>query len=307
MSTTQANNVPELNSNQSAALKALKDSETVKFIGKIPLVSGAVDYSYSVIKSNNLFYRSFLLGEEVFATSLLFVQPFASRLSTPLHKADHLVLQTLDFTKSKFPYPFEVKWDDLYSMAKSPFVRADDIVSSYKKSAKDNAQHLYEQTNKTITQLQQNENVHLQKAGNAIVSINEKLTSIAQDWSKKGKAEVAEGEQKAQGLVNSLFTELDNLNKYAKSLPAEGQKRLSPVIDTFQSTYQEAYKEAFDSKAPVQERVSKVTQYLRSQTLPALHKALLDSAGDAEEQAGKAGKELASKIENVSEKLESRK
>ncbi|WFD01792.1 hypothetical protein MOBT1_000468 [Malassezia obtusa] len=297
--------MPQVTASDRAALKPLQESEVVNFVAKVPLVSGAVDYTYSIITSHGILYRSFLLGEEVLATSLKLAEPITSRLSTPLHKADHLGLQTLDFVKSKFPYPFEVKWEELYSLAKRPFVKADDLVSNYKQSVKDNAQHIYDQTNKAVQQLQQNENVHLQKAGNAIVSINENLTKLAQDWSKKGKAEIAEGEQKAQGLVNNLFSELDGLNKFATSLPAEGQKRLAPVIDTFQATYQQAYKEAFDSKAPVQDRVGKVITYLKSETLPALHKSLLASVDEAEEEASKSGKELASKIQDYSKKLDS--
>lgn len=310
MTSTQTTTAPQLSSEQHAALNSLKESETIGFISKVPLVSQAVDYTYSVIKAHGILYRSFLLGEEVLAVSLKLAEPVTTRLSTPLHKVDHVFLQTLDFVKGKFPYPFEVKWEDLYSLAKHPFAKADDIMTTYKNSAKDNAQHLYDQTNKAVQQLQQNENVHLQRAGNTIVSINEKLTSLYQDWSKKGKADVAEGEEKAQGLVNNLFTELDNLNKYAKSLPAEGQKRLTPVIDTFQSTYQEAYKEAFDSKAPVQERVGKIINYLKTDTLPALHKSILssvDTAVDtAEKETSKAKEELSSKADDVSKKLDAK-
>lgn len=310
MTSTQTTTAPQLSSEQHAALNSLKESETIGFISKVPLVSQAVDYTYSVIKAHGILYRSFLLGEEVLAVSLKLAEPVTTRLSTPLHKVDHVCLQTLDFVKGKFPYPFEVKWEDLYSLAKHPFAKADDIMTTYKNSAKDNAQHLYDQTNKAVQQLQQNENVHLQRAGNTIVSINEKLTSLYQDWSKKGKADVAEGEEKAQGLVNNLFTELDNLNKYAKSLPAEGQKRLTPVIDTFQSTYQEAYKEAFDSKAPVQERVGKIINYLKTDTLPALHKSILssvDTAVDtAEKETSKAKEELSSKADDVSKKLDAK-
>lgn len=157
--------------------------------------------------------------------------------------------------------------------------------------------------------------MYLQRAGNTIVSINENLTKIAQDWSKKSKAEVAEGEKKAQGLVNNLFSELENLQKFAKGLPTEGQKRLAPIIDTFSSTYKEVYTEAFDSKLPIQERVTKVTSYLRSETLPALHKvctktyhdtnyqALLQSVHEAEAAAGKSEKEISSKLDEVAKEI----
>lgn len=303
--------------------KPLVNSEALSFIVHVPLVSGAVDYSYSVIKSHSILYRTFLLGENVLAKSLAIAEPITSRLSTPLNKADGLALQTLTFAKSKFPYPFEVKWDDLFAIVQKPVDQANGVVSNYRNYAqglydthvKENAKNLYDQTNKAVEQLQQNENVYLQRAGNTIVSINENLTKIAQDWSKKSKAEVAEGEKKAQGLVNNLFSELENLQKFAKGLPTEGQKRLAPIIDTFSSTYKEVYTEAFDSKLPIQERVTKVTSYLRSETLPALHKvctktyhdtnyqALLQSVHEAEAAAGKSEKEISSKLDEVAKEI----
>lgn len=261
-----------LSEKERAALKPLADSETLNFVAQVPLVAGVINHAFSIVKSYSLLFRTYLLGEVILATSLQLASPITSRLSTPLHKVDHFGLQTLDYAKSKFPFPFEAKWEDLLSLAKQPFDKADNIATDYKNTAKENVQHLYDQTNKAVEQLQQNENVYLQKAGNTIVSINESLTKVGQDWSKKTSSEAAEGEKKAQGLVSNLFSELDNLQKYALSLPAEGQKRLSPVIDTFQDTYKEARIEAYDSKLPVQERVSKVTNYLKTQTLPALHK-----------------------------------
>lgn len=262
-----------------SAPSALLHSQTVSLIAEVPLVAGAVDYALSVIKGNPLLYRSYLLGENVFVKSLQITEPITSRFSTPLAAADGLAAYTLRLAKSKVPYPFEVRWEDLISFASTPVNSANEIVSNYRTNAqslydthvKDNAKSVYEQTGKVVEQLQQNENKYLQKAGNSIAAISDSLVSITTDYANKAKEDVGDGEVKAQGLVKNLYAELDNLHKFTLSLPNEGQKRLAPVVETISSTYKEISIDALDSSLPIQERITKITNYLKQETIPSLH------------------------------------
>ena len=80
-------------------------SETVDFIAAVPLVSGAVDYALSIVKSHSLLQKAYDLAETVTVKALSISQPIVSIFSQPLHILDHTTLKVLTFAKSKVPYP----------------------------------------------------------------------------------------------------------------------------------------------------------------------------------------------------------
>ncbi|WFD30088.1 hypothetical protein MSPP1_001102 [Malassezia sp. CBS 17886] len=294
----------QVNSRTASIRQIAADSDTLQFVTHVPLVAGVLQVAHSLIETNSLLRKPLNVGECVADKSLQLVQPITVRLSKPLHLGDEYTYKTLEFVKNKFPYPFTVKWEDLYNIAVQPLDFATGRLSSCKHQAqnlydtrvREPASKLYEQTGKAVEQLQQHENVYLQRTGGAIASMNDNLTKVAQDWSKKTKSEMADGEQKAQTLVRGLFQELENLQKFALSLSSEGQKRFQPVVDTFASTYKQVASEALDTKVPVQDRVNKVTSYIRSETLPALHKVALANASDAQNAFSGTEKQAASKL-----------
>ncbi|KOS14841.1 hypothetical protein Malapachy_0786 [Malassezia pachydermatis] len=265
-------------------------SQSLDFISSIPLISGAVNYAMSFVHSYPILQRAYNLGENTTVKALHFFSPVLDALHTPLAQVDNFVLKTLTFTKSKIPYPFEVKWEELYAKSQIPIENVHKVVDDYRHKTMDmydthvkgTAKSLFEQTGKAMEQLQQTENVYLQKAGETISKMQESLASVSKEYADKSKEDVAFGEKKAEGLYNSIFSELDNLQKFAKTLPAEGQKRMEPFMELFNKTYKDLSSEATDAKVPIQERLTKSAGYLQNKTLPELQKLVYDNLKKAD-------------------------
>ncbi|WFD19319.1 hypothetical protein MCAP1_001544 [Malassezia caprae] len=253
-------------------------SDTVDFIASVPLVSGAVDYALSIVKSHALLQKAYDLGEAVTLKALTIVQPVVSIFSHPLHIFDQTALKILTFVKSKVPYPFEVKWEDLYAQGKAPIEHAQKVANNYRSKSlelydthvKGTVQNIYEQTGKAVEQLQQSEHQYLQKASSTISSLHDKFTKVAQENAEKAKSDAADGEKAAQGLVSNVMSEVEGLQKFAKSLPSEAQKRVEPLMELLSKTYKDLSSVAFDSNVGIQERAAKVQSYLGETTVPEL-------------------------------------
>lgn len=71
-------------------------------------------------------------------------------------------------------------------------------------------------------------------------------------------------------MVNGLLSEIEGLEKFATTLPAEAQKRLEPYVNVLSSTYKDLSKETVDNKVPIRERLNKAASYLQNNTLPEL-------------------------------------
>ncbi|PKI85116.1 hypothetical protein MVES1_001298 [Malassezia vespertilionis] len=289
----------------------LVQSKTLDFIESIPLVAEAEDYAFSALRDRPIMYRIYAFALFFIAVALKLAQPLIYALRRPLRMIDDHVLAFLETAKHQVPYPFEAHWSGLCKQAQTEVdAYKSSVQTLYENKVKEPYKNLYEQTNKAIEQLQQNENDYLQQAGNVLVSINDRLTRIVENWKKQSKKattegknlaqeEIAEGEKQAQTLVQSLFTELDNLQKYASGVSGEGRKQLQPIIDTFSSTYKDISVEAFDSKLPIQERAAKVVDYLRQVTLPALQKALVATIHDAKENLPKYANKASKKVQEA--------
>jgi hypothetical protein len=65
------------------------------------------------------------------------------------------------------------------------------------------------------------------------------------------------------------------VRNFALSLPAESRKRVDPVLSTFTDAYEHLSKEARDTSVPVTTRLSKVVEFVRTQSIPALQKAVV--------------------------------
>ncbi|SHO77591.1 Uncharacterized protein MSYG_1933 [Malassezia sympodialis ATCC 42132] len=255
-------------------------SETVDFIAAVPLVSGAVDYALSIVKSHSLLQKAYDLAETVTVKALSISQPIVSIFSQPLHILDHTTLKVLTFAKSKVPYPFEVKWEDLYAQSRAPIEQGQKLANDYCSKSREmydthvkgTVKNIYEKTGQAVEQLQQNEQQYLQKTSSTISSLQDKFSKVSQEYAEKTKSEAADGEKAAQSLVSNLMSEVEGLQKFAKNLPAEGQKRMEPLMELLSKTYKDLSGVAFDSNVAIQERAAKVQNYLGETTVPELQK-----------------------------------
>lgn len=235
-------------------------SATLEKVIHVPLIADGLSYVHSVIEAHPLLKRTYSLGESVVPKVIDLVKPVASLFATPLKIVDGMALKVLNFAEAKFPYPFHVTGRELASQVQKPVDQTRDVVQGYTDAAHKAyderivapARSIYEQMGDRIEGLQNQDNVYLQKAATTVVSTYKQLLQLAQDWGKKAEHDTAEGEQKAEGVLKRLNTEvcamrgiycgtdawhqLENLHKFATSLPAESQKRLEPLLNTLQDT-----------------------------------------------------------------------
>lgn len=276
----------------------LLESQTFEFIERIPLVQNAWEGLHSYAGALPILFHTYSLIRELFHKFLVVSLPVRRYFSWPLSLLDYYVFQFLVFVKALVPYPFEVTYEELHNHVHERVGRVTSVVSEYREKAhdvystqvshvKESAKTVYEQMGKAVESLQQNENMYIQKVGNTLISINENFTKTAQEWTHKASEDVADGEKRAQSLVDNLLSEVENLQSFAKSLPVEAQKRISPVVELVQNTYKELLKETGNSNLTIQERVNKTASYLRENTLPGLHKAIMESIKDAKENSQK--------------------
>lgn len=147
-------------------------SQTVDFIVQIPLVAQAVQVVYRFLKDHPLLLRLFDLAECLFIEFLLLILPLAKRFNKTLISVDNYAVRTLQYTKDKLPYPFEVTWNDLYANGK---VQAHQLSQDvYENRIKAPAKSVYDQGVKVVEQLHQNENEYIKKVGASISSMHEK-------------------------------------------------------------------------------------------------------------------------------------
>lgn len=250
-------------------------SQTLQFVLDVPLVAQALGFVQNILNNHPILQRVVDLYECLFIRILAFAMPLLNRVNKPLKQADDYAVRTLKFVKGKVPYPFEASWSDLYARGKGNIDQAHQMSQDiYESHIKAPAKSIYEQTGKAVEQLQQNENAYVQKTGSTIAALHEKFLGLSKEMSDKTSQEVAEGEKKASGMVNGLLSEIEGLEKFATTLPAEAQKRLEPYVNVLSSTYKDLSKEAIDNKVPMRERLNKAASYLQNNTLPELQNVI---------------------------------
>lgn len=248
-------------------------SQTLDFVLNIPLVSGLLEHVQQTLKRHPLLLRLIDLGELALIYTLMMFMPLIHLFSSPLKCADNCAVKTLKYAKSVVPFPFELTWNDLYARGKAPIEHVQQVSQNiYENGIKAPAKSIYDQTTKTVSQLQQSDNEYVKRIGATISSIHENMNGMVKEMSEKTSQEVAEGEKKGLSMMENMLGDLDGLQKFASTLPSEAQKRLEPYIEVLSKTYQDISAEAFDSKVPVRERLSKVISYLQNNTVPELQK-----------------------------------
>lgn len=189
-------------------------SDSLDFITSIPLVAGVCNYADSILKAHPLLDRTYQLGHSMTASALQLAQPLTSLVHKPLAIADSWVLSALNFTKSKCPYPFEVKWEELRSQ--KPVEQLQQTVNKYTSQGMDTigsqvkgtAQYIYDTTDKVLGQAQQHESAYVKRAGETLSSMQQKVNQLSNEYAERAKTAQNEGEKKAQGLYNSMLADV---------------------------------------------------------------------------------------------------
>ncbi|KAN0061904.1 hypothetical protein ACQY0O_005899 [Thecaphora frezii] len=278
------------------AKDAFDHSEALKRIAAVPLISDSLSFAQSTISAHPLLAHTYQFGENAFNSSLKAASPITSRIHPQLAYVDSLAVKSLDFAESKWSYPFHANTNELIEAAKVPADQARNFVHAYAAAilkayedrvytpaknaydahvvpAYDSAQHRFDEI--------KSQNAYLQRATEVVKELQTNLAKAVESISSRGKQEGDEATQKAQGISNALFAELDKVRSFASNLPEEGRKRVGPILETFSETYERLSKEARNPDVPATTRFVNVLKFVREQSLPALQKAIINPGSSA--------------------------
>lgn len=270
---------------------AFDHSEALKKIASVPLVSDSLTFAQSTIKAHPLLATTYGYGENLFNSSLKAAEPITNRIHPQLAYVDSLAVKSLDFAESKWSYPFHANTKELIDAAKLPADHAKGFVQAYAsalhkaygerlytpaKSAYDS--HIvpaYDTASSKFDEIK-SQNAYLQRATDIVKDLQANLAKTLESVSSRSKQEGDQATEKAQGLSNAIFAELDRVRHFASNLPTESRKRVGPVIETFTETYEQLSKEARNPEVPASTRFLNVIKFVREQSLPALQKAIIN-------------------------------
>ncbi|EPQ26413.1 uncharacterized protein PFL1_06061 [Pseudozyma flocculosa PF-1] len=283
-------------SSANPAKDAFEHSEALQRIAAVPLVSDSLSFAQSAINAHPLLAHTYQFGQGAFNSSLKAASPITSRLHPQLAYVDSLAVKSLDFAESRWSYPFHANANELIEAAKTPADQARNLVQAYAaaiqqaygervytpaKAAYDaHVVPAYEGAHTKFDEIK-SQNAYLQRATDVVRDLQANLAKTVESISSRGKQEGDQATQKAQGISNALFAELDRVRAFASNLPDEGRKRVGPVLETFTETYERLSKEARNPDVPATTRFVNVLKFVREQSLPALQKAILHPSSAA--------------------------
>lgn len=291
---------PAVNGISSPSKVALDNSKAFQKIASVPLVSDSLHFAQSTIKSYPLLATTYGYGENFVNSSLRMAEPITNQIHPQLAYVDSLAAKSLDFAESKWSYPFHANTQELIDAAKLPADHAVGFVSAYAaaiqkaygervytpaKSAYDS--HIvpvYDTAHSKFDEIK-SQNAVLQRATDIVTGLQANLAKTLETISSRSKQEGDQATEKAQGISNAIFAELERVRHFAHNLPAESRKRVGPVMDTFTETYEKLSKEARNPEVPASTRFLNVIKFVREQSLPALQKAIINPPSSTQQKA----------------------
>ncbi|KAJ1019074.1 hypothetical protein NDA18_006224 [Ustilago nuda] len=282
---------------------AFDHSQALKKIASVPLVSDSLSFAQSTIKSLPILATTYGYGENLFSHSLKAAEPITNRIHPQLAYVDSLAVKSLDFAESKWSYPFHANTRQLIDAAKLPADHARAFIQPYASAIqKAYGEHLYTpaksayqshiipayDTAHTKFDEIKSQNAYLERATNIVKVLQAKLAKTVENISSRSNKEGDQATEKAQGLSNAIFAELERIRHFAHNLPAESRKRVGPVIESFTETYEQLSKQARNPEVPASTRFLNVIKFVREQSLPALQKAIINPPSQTQQKAENA-------------------
>lgn len=279
---------------------AFDQSAALKKIVSVPLVSDSLSFAQSTIQAHPLLATTYGYGENLVNSSLKAAQPITNRIHPQLAYVDSLALKSLDFAESKWAAPFHTNTQELFDAAKVPADHARGFVQAYtaalqkaygervytpaKSAYESHIVPAYDSAHTKFDEIK-SQNAYLQRATDIVKDLQANLAKTLESVSSRSKQEGDQATQKAQGISNAIFAELERVRHFAQSLPAESRKRVGPVMDTFTETYDRLSKEARNPDVPASTRFLNVVKFVREQSLPALQKAIINPPSSTAQKA----------------------
>lgn len=261
--------------------------QAINRITNVPIVAQSLTFAHSTLESHPLLAQPYHFGNNVVSSGLKAAEPVTTRLQPQLALLDSYAVKGLNFAESKWSYPFTATPEKVVKDARQPADQAVAFVHAYLAAAQKaydervfgpaksvyNARvaPVYDHANAQFQELK-SQNAYLQRATEIVSNLQSNLAKTIDSISSRSKSEGEAAANRAQGLSNAIFAELDRVRTFAASLPAESRKRVSPVIESFNDAYEILAKEARDTSVPPIQRFKNVLTYVREQSLPALQK-----------------------------------
>lgn len=129
---------------------------------------------------------------------------------------------------------------------------------------------------KAQTQLAQLKQQHmvLQRSYDSLVAINAQLVTVGTKVKSKGTQVSTQATATAQLQLGLVYTEMERLQQYLVSLPADAQKRFTPLQQNVLTKYDQTMQQLKQSQSPLAPRLMAVSEYVSTSVLPALSSAL---------------------------------
>lgn len=284
----------------SPSKQAFDHSEALKKIAAVPLVSDSLTFAQSTIKSHPILATTYGYGENLFNSSLKAAEPITNRIHPQLAYVDSLAVKSLDFAESKWSYPFHANTQELIDAAKLPADHAKGFFNAYaaalqkaygerlytpaKSAYESHIVPAYDTAHTKFDEIK-SQNAYLQRATDIVKDLQANLAKTLETISSRSKQEGDQATEKAQGISNAIFAELERVRHFAQALPAESRKRVGPVMETFTETYERLSKEARNPEVPASTRFLNVIKFVREQSLPALQKAIINPPSQTAQKA----------------------
>lgn len=279
---------------------AFDHSQALKKIASVPLVSDSLSFAQSTIQAHPLLATTYGYGENLFNSSLKAAEPITNRIHPQLAYVDSLAVRSLDFAESKWSYPFHANTQELIDAAKLPADHARGFVQTYasaihkaygdrvytpaKSAYESHIVPAYDTAHTKFDEIK-SQNAYLQRATDIVKDLQANLAKTLETISSRSKQEGDQATEKAQGISNAIFAELERVRHFASNLPAESRKRVGPVMETFTETYERLSKEARNPEVPASTRFLNVIKFVREQSLPALQKAIINPPSQTTQKA----------------------
>lgn len=256
-------------------------------ITKVPIVAESLNFAHSTLESHPILAQPYHFSENVVSTGLKAAEPVTTRLQPQLALLDSYAVKGLNFAESKWSYPFHATSEKVAKDARQPADQAVAFVAAYLNAAQKTYDQrvfgpakslydarvapVYDSANAQFQELK-SQNAYLARATEIVSNLQTNLAKTIDSISSRSKQEGEAAANRAQGLSNAIFAELERVRNFATALPAESRKRVSPVLESFNDAYETLSKEARDTSVPAIQRFKNVLSYVREQSLPALQK-----------------------------------
>jgi DNA repair ATPase RecN len=236
-----------------------------------PLVKDTLSYTHSVLESypltSNLYHRVASLTQFILSR----LEPLQKRFEQPLATADGYANATLDYIEKKVPQ-VKMETGELIGRAKQPADQAYQVAQEYKNGIQQRVSPITDQFAQ-----------RLEQGSKTLTGLQDRLKSLV-----PAVGDIPHDSPSLQKTLHSISTELDQLSKTAKSLPANAQAAAKPIVDGVFQAAQDVQKELQRDDIPLGAKAANVLAYSQDRISPILVQVVdyvKGKKGEAEDKA----------------------